>query len=149
MFQTGFPSIIRTSKLHIQRHAFVRPILLPAASRQASSRWCVIRMQASACIRITHHTTPAKPQYWSDKCVTLYVQFWGPDDGRKPRLKHVQRLTEINKLRKVASYWLYSENRTYSISQRYYTWYRKVKREETDDYTYEYCCPLMWCNVIS
>jgi len=32
MFQTGFPSIIRTSKLHIQRQVFVRPILLSAAS---------------------------------------------------------------------------------------------------------------------
>ena len=36
-FQTAFPSIIRSSKLHIQRPVFVRPILLPAAS-QASSR---------------------------------------------------------------------------------------------------------------
>ena len=27
-----FPSIIRSSKLHIQRHVFVRPLLLPAAS---------------------------------------------------------------------------------------------------------------------
>jgi len=32
MFQAGFPSIIRSSKLHIQRQAFVRPLLLPAAS---------------------------------------------------------------------------------------------------------------------
>ena len=31
-------------------------------------------------------------------------------DGRKNRLKHVERLMEINKLRKVASSWLYSEN---------------------------------------
>jgi len=38
------------------------------------------------------------------------VQFWAPDDGRKNRLKHVERLTEINKLRKVASFLLYSEN---------------------------------------
>jgi len=38
------------------------------------------------------------------------VQFRAPDDGRKTRMKHVERLTEINKLRKVASYWLYSEN---------------------------------------
>ena len=30
--------------------------------------------------------------------LTLYVQFWAPDDGRKNRLKHVERLTEINKL---------------------------------------------------
>ena len=31
-FQTGFPSITRSSKLHIQRQVFVRPLLLPAAS---------------------------------------------------------------------------------------------------------------------
>jgi len=30
--------------------------------------------------------------------LTLYVQFLAPDDGRKTRLKHVERLTEINKL---------------------------------------------------
>ena len=46
MFQMVFPSIIRSSKLHIQRQAFVRPILLPAASL-ANGR--------------------------SDKCLTLYV----------------------------------------------------------------------------
>ena len=40
--------------------------------------------------------------------LTLYVQFWAPDDGRKNRLKHVERLTEINKLRNVAYCWLYS-----------------------------------------
>ena len=30
MFQTVFQSIIRSTKLHIQRQAFVRPLLLPA-----------------------------------------------------------------------------------------------------------------------
>jgi len=54
MFQTGFPSIIRSTKLHIKRQA----------------------------------------------CLTLYVQFCAPDDGRKTRLKHVERLTEINKFEK-------------------------------------------------
>jgi len=49
-------------------------------------------------------------RYLSDKYLTLYVQFWAPDDGRKTRLKHVQSLTEINNSRKVASCWLYSEN---------------------------------------
>ena len=34
--------------------------------------------------------------YCSDKYLTLYVQFWAPVDGRKTRLKHVERLTEIN-----------------------------------------------------
>ena len=38
------------------------------------------------------------------------MQFWAPDDGRKKRPKHVERLTEINKLRKFASCWLYSAN---------------------------------------
>jgi len=37
MFQTVFPSIIRSSNLHIQRQVFVGPILLPAAN-QASYR---------------------------------------------------------------------------------------------------------------
>ena len=32
MFQKGFSSIIRGSKLHMQRQAFVRPILLTTAS---------------------------------------------------------------------------------------------------------------------
>ena len=32
MFQTVFPSIIRSSKLNTQRQVFVRPVLLPAAS---------------------------------------------------------------------------------------------------------------------
>ena len=49
-------------------------------------------------------------RYLSDQYLTLYVQFWAPDDGRKTRLKHAQRLTEINKLWNVASCWLYSAN---------------------------------------
>ena len=40
----------------------------------------------------------------------LYLQFWAPDDGQKNCLKHVERLTEINKLWNVASCWLYSAN---------------------------------------
>jgi len=79
MCQTGFPSIIRSSKLHILRQAFVRPLLLPVASLNGMFH----PVQAS-------------------KCLTLYVQFCAPDDGQKTHLKHVQRLTEINKLRNVA-----------------------------------------------
>jgi len=80
MFQAVFPPITRSSKLHIQRQVFVRPILLPAAS------------------------------HLSDQYLTRYVQFWAPGDGRKSRLKHVECLTEINKLRNVASCWLNSAN---------------------------------------
>ena len=52
-------------------------------------------------------------KYLSDRyCyLTLYVQFWAHDDGRKNRLKHVERLTDINKLWDVASFWLYSVNK--------------------------------------
>jgi len=32
MFQTGFPSIVKSTRLHIEREVFVRPLLLPAAS---------------------------------------------------------------------------------------------------------------------
>jgi len=49
-------------------------------------------------------------RYWSDKYLTLYVPFWAPDDGRKNLPKHVERLTEINKLWNVASCWLFSAN---------------------------------------
>ena len=85
MFQTVFVSIIRSSKLHIQRPVFVRPLLLPAA--------ILFRLVAGSSIGLT-----------------LYVQFWAPDDWRKNRLKHVEQLTEINKLWNVSSCWLYSVN---------------------------------------
>ena len=49
-------------------------------------------------------------QYWSVKYLALYVQFWAPGDGRKTRLKHAERFTEINKLRNVAPCWLCSAN---------------------------------------
>jgi len=49
-------------------------------------------------------------RYWSDKYLTLYVQFCATDDGQKTRLKHVERLTEINKLWNLVSCWLYSGN---------------------------------------
>jgi hypothetical protein len=55
-----------------------------------------------------------QPLARSDKYLTLYVQFWAPDYGRKNRLKRVERLTEINKLWNVASCWLYSAE-TYFI----------------------------------
>ena len=88
MFQTVFLSTI-SSKLYIRRQVFVSPIVLPAAS--------LARLAAGSTIGLT-------------KYLTLYVQFWAPDDGRKNRLKHLELLTEINKLWNVASCWLYSKN---------------------------------------
>jgi len=52
-------------------------------------------------------------RYWSYKYLTLYAYFWAPNDGRKNRLTHVERLTEINKFWNVASYWLYSAKTTW------------------------------------
>ena len=37
MFQTGFPAIIRSTKLQVQRHTFVRPLLLPAVAAGSSN----------------------------------------------------------------------------------------------------------------
>ena len=68
MFQTVFPSIIRSSKLNKQRQVFVWPI--------------------------------------PDVVCAVFSSCW----WRKNLLKHVERLKEINKLRKVTSCWLYSAN---------------------------------------
>ena len=78
MFQTVFSPIIRSPKLHIQRQAFVRPLLLTAAS--------LARLAAGG-----------------SNGLTLYVQFCALDGGRKNRLKHVERITEINKFEKICT----------------------------------------------
>jgi len=38
------------------------------------------------------------PSSGAQNCTYSVRQFSAPDDGRKNRLKHVERLTEINKL---------------------------------------------------
>jgi len=70
MFQMGFPSIIWSSKLPIQRQVFVRPLLLPAANL-------------------------ARLAEGSSNGLTWYLQFWAPDNRRKTGLKHLQRLTYL------------------------------------------------------
>jgi len=70
MFQTVFPSIIGSSKLHIERQVFVRPLLLPAAS--------LARLAAGSGNGLANSS------------FELLMM-----DGKK-RLKHVVRLTEIN-----------------------------------------------------
>ena len=89
MFRTVFPPIIRSSKLHIKLQVFVKqyrylPLAWPGQQQVAVTVWQM-------------------PD-------AVYMQFWAPDDGRKTRLKHVYRLTEINKLRIIGSCWLYSAN---------------------------------------
>ena len=75
-----------------------------------------ISVRRSMCFRRFFHPSSGAQnctysiRYWSDQYLTLYVQFWAPDDGWKNRLKHVERLTEINKLWNVPACWLYSVN---------------------------------------
>ena len=47
------------------------------------------------------------------------MQFWTSDDGRKNRPKHVQRLTEINKLWNVASCWLFSASNLFMLVKKH------------------------------
>jgi len=88
MFQMVFPSIIRSSKLHIQCQTFVSPIVLPAVS--------LARLAAGSSIGLTNA--------WLCICSFELLMI------RKNRLKHVERLTEINKLWNFASCWLYTAN---------------------------------------
>ena len=76
-FRRGFPSIIRSSKLHIQRQVFVRPLLLHGASLA----------------RLTAGSSNGLTNTWRCMCSFELLML----DG-KTRLKHVQRLTEINKM---------------------------------------------------
>jgi len=48
-------------------------------------------------------------RYLSDQYLTLYVQFWAPDDGRKS-LKHAERLTEIIVKRRILLAVLWEHN---------------------------------------
>jgi len=82
-----------------------------------------ISVRRSTCFRRLFHPSSAAQnctysvRYLSDKYLTMYVQFWDPDDGRNKRLKHVERLTEIKKLWNFASCWLYFANPLLSLSQ--------------------------------
>ena len=44
---------------------------------------------------VHHQERKTAHRYWSDKYLTLYLQFRAPDIGQKNRLKHVERLIRI------------------------------------------------------
>ena len=83
MFRTGFPSIIRSSKLRIQQ-------------RYMSNSCCYLLLAG-----MRWNAVPSHPRWRQlfDVCLLLYVQSWAPNDGRKDRAKHVERFTRINNLR--------------------------------------------------
>jgi len=62
MFQTGFPSIIRSLKLLIQRQVFVRPIMLPAASLASSSKFEYSGIRVAGCLQHGYHSNPTTPK---------------------------------------------------------------------------------------
>jgi len=65
---------------------------------------CFISVRRSKCFRRFFRRSSGTQnctysvKYLSDWYLTLYVQFWAPDDGRKNLLKHLERLTEIKQL---------------------------------------------------
>jgi len=83
MFRTVFPSIIRSSKLHIQQQAYVKQLLLPAASGDEMERSISFTISAGSSIGLT-----------------IPDAVCAPDDGRRNRLKHVEQFIEINRSRK-------------------------------------------------
>jgi hypothetical protein len=86
MFRTFFPSIIRSPRLYIQCQVHVIQV-----------HWLLA-------------STPASKQSMNlhDIYLTLYVQSWTPDDGRKGRPKHVE-WDSINS-KNCASSWFYDTN---------------------------------------
>jgi len=77
MFRTVFSSIIRSSKLRIQKRY----------------------MSNSCCYLLLSHPRSQQVAAAVWHIPLLYTQFWAPDDGRKDRPKHVERFTRINNLR--------------------------------------------------
>ena len=76
MFQAVPPPIIRSTKLYIQRQ--VLSTNTTAIVDEVELRSISSTIAASSSIG---------RQY-----LTLYAQFYAPDDGRRNRLKHVERL---------------------------------------------------------
>ena len=90
MFQAVPPPIIRSKKLYIQLQEFVRPMLVPAAIVEERAVGAYAPTVHSNQFHLFHDSS--RYQHWSDKYLTLYVQFCAPDDGQRNRLKHVERL---------------------------------------------------------
>ena len=75
-------------------------------------------------------TTVASSSKGLTKYLMLYIQFWSPDDGRKNRLKHVEKFTELTFRHRASSIlgqaFHYSpENAFYIFNQQIYfiIWY--------------------------
>ena len=78
MFRTVFPSVIRSTRLYIQQQVYVIQVL-----------WLLARGHE---MELQFHLVPASKHSTNlyDIYLTLCVQSWTPDDGRKDRPKHVE-----------------------------------------------------------
>jgi hypothetical protein len=78
MFRTGFPSIIRSSRLYIQHQVYVIQVL-----------WLLLSGHE---MELQFHLVTASKQSTNqyDIYLMLCVQSWTPDNGRKDRPKHVE-----------------------------------------------------------
>jgi len=104
----------RAQKLHIQRQLFLRPLLPP---------------------HYYHLFLAVVGSNWQIPDPVCVCSFWAPDDGRNNRLKHIERLIGINKLRNVASFWLYSENKKTVFTNKIYLCLRnKVMQQYCGSY---------------
>jgi len=74
VFQTGFPSIIRSSKLHVQRQVFVRPI--PDAVRAVLSSWWWTEKPSETCRSSYRNKETVK------RCIMLVVLCEYTSDAR-------------------------------------------------------------------
>jgi hypothetical protein len=74
MFQTVFPSIIRSSRLYTQRHVYIIQVSWLHLSGHCSSISCPLACSQRSCMTY----------------LMLCVQSWTPYDGRKDRPKHVE-----------------------------------------------------------
>jgi len=75
MFRTVFPSIIRSSRLYIQKQAFVKQILLSACWQGDSSICLVV-------VCTVLNSRSSRQQYLFDVWLLLYVHSSTPDYGR-------------------------------------------------------------------
>jgi len=81
MFQTVFPSTIRSLRLYTQHQVYVIQVLWLLASGND--------------IKLQFHLVPVSTQPQNLYDMILYVQSLTPDDGRRDRPKHVECCSKI------------------------------------------------------
>jgi hypothetical protein len=110
--------------ISIKRSTCFRQFLRPSSGAQTTySFWYLSNLTAATCCYHGWDETSSIPtmmawgsssEVWQIPEVVCTV--WAPDDGWRNRLKHVEHVTEINKLRNVAYCWLHFGNTQLHLS---------------------------------